>query len=52
MWRIADIVRSAGVGVEFVVSSEVGRIIFRDNHQVAAIPHRGVERNRVLRLLR
>lgn len=52
MWRLAAIVRQAGAPVEFVVSREVGRIIYADHHQVAAVPHRGTGGKRVLRLLR
>ena len=51
MWELAWGLGSVDIAVEMIKCDHPGQIIYADDHQVAAVPHRGAS-SRVRRLLR
>jgi hypothetical protein len=40
MWELAQLLREYGFTTELVTARAVGRIVYADAHQVAAVPYR------------
>jgi len=41
MWTLANIVKEYSLSVELVTTNFAGRVVYRDDHQVAAVPRKG-----------
>lgn len=49
MWELADLLREYDFTVELITSTFVGRVVYRDKHQVAAVARASREERRRIR---
>lgn len=44
MWELVHVLRAHGINVEFLKADDPGNVIYEDEWQVVATPHKGVRR--------
>jgi hypothetical protein len=44
MWELAQVLREYGITTELITAHSVGMVVYRDRHQLAAIPPRRAQR--------